>query len=128
MPAHIHFKEIALYAKDAAESNKPWVRWQEGLRDGRWGQCTPMLDFDANKRYRRLLGKPFSAEEYRLGMRVIDKDGNICYPIRSLYKDPNANGDYVVEVVYKKGWAHPKLARLHASSLFFDWNNYDSEI
>ena len=49
---HIHAKEMAEYAKDALETDKPWERWQVSFSDG-------FIDLDghpnwvANHEYRR---------------------------------------------------------------------------
>lgn len=36
MPAHIHAAFIALYAQDAAETEKPWERWEFQSGGGPW--------------------------------------------------------------------------------------------
>lgn len=122
MPAYIHHKEIALYAKDAAETDKPWLRWETEYSSG-WEQCSGPIVFNPHYKYRRLPGKPFTAEDFRVDMRVVDKDGNVCFPIKAI---PTESGkETIVDVIYMKGWAHPKQVRMHASSLFLDWSNYE---
>lgn len=41
MAGHKHVAAMAEYAKDAAETDKPWERWQwsESPDDGRWIDC-----------------------------------------------------------------------------------------
>lgn len=33
MTAHVHAEAMALYAQDAAETDKPWERWERNLKD-----------------------------------------------------------------------------------------------
>lgn len=36
MAAHIHAENMKLYAQDAAETDRPWLRWEFNDGDGSW--------------------------------------------------------------------------------------------
>ena len=52
---HIHAASMAEYAKDAAETDKPWERW-ETLFGHKWYSLLRSPDWDINQQYRRKQG------------------------------------------------------------------------
>lgn len=40
MRKHCHAESMALYAQDAAETSKPWERWEGRSHNGKW---SPMV-------------------------------------------------------------------------------------
>ena len=55
MTAHKHAARMLQYAQDAAETDKPWERWQirpEGGTEG-WHDCSGRLCFSERCEYRR---------------------------------------------------------------------------
>lgn len=54
MSAHIHAALMAEYAKDAAETNTPWDRWEFSYPSlGRWVELLEHPEWDPRKLYRR---------------------------------------------------------------------------
>jgi hypothetical protein len=53
MPAHVHAANMALYAQDAAETERPWERWQMSEGDGHWADCDQYISFFTVLEYRR---------------------------------------------------------------------------
>lgn len=52
MSAHVHAPNMALYAQDAAESDKPWEMW-EGWSGCRWNRLDVNPPWDEFAQYRR---------------------------------------------------------------------------
>lgn len=52
---HIHAKLMAQYAVDAAETNKPWERWEFSDEPGRvgWIPCGEVVEWNQDRIYRR---------------------------------------------------------------------------
>ena len=55
MTAHVHAEAMALYAQDAAETDKPWERWEYCMRnDCIWINCSSGgVAWNKNAQYRR---------------------------------------------------------------------------
>ena len=57
MAKHIHAENMALYAQDAQETDKPWERWQyqtKSMQEGDvWKNCFSNPSFDGSCKYRR---------------------------------------------------------------------------
>lgn len=53
MPAHIHAKEMMLYAQDATETNEPWTRWEVFDIAGKWMDCLSSPLWLHSRIYRR---------------------------------------------------------------------------
>ena len=52
MTAHVHAALMALYAQDAAETDRPWERWEFLYHDS-WLPCVHSPDWSRNAQYRR---------------------------------------------------------------------------
>lgn len=60
MAAHPHAELMALYAKDAAETDKPWERWQIwSLSRHIWNNCTCEVQWSPRCIYRRKPERPW---------------------------------------------------------------------
>ena len=59
MAKHIHAENMALYAQDAQETDKPWERWEVyGKITGRWiplSECFPFLPENQYRRKQKML-------------------------------------------------------------------------
>ena len=53
MSAHVHAESMRLYAEDAAETDKPWERWDISSYRGVWVQCQCHPKWDLCVQYRR---------------------------------------------------------------------------
>ena len=53
MSAHVHAESMRLYAEDAAETDKPWRRWETSAYRGAWDQCHCHPQWDLCVHYRR---------------------------------------------------------------------------
>ena len=54
MPKHPYAENMALYAQDAMETDKPWERWQFRVLDGDpWVDCTVSISWGLDLQYRR---------------------------------------------------------------------------
>ena len=54
MPAHPHAELMALYAKDATETDKPWERWEWlHSHSNKWLQCSKHPSWQFGNKYRR---------------------------------------------------------------------------
>ena len=54
MAKHIHAENMALYARDAQETDKPWERWEVyGKITGRWIPLSECFSFLPENQYRR---------------------------------------------------------------------------
>ena len=54
MTAHPHAENMRLYAEDAAETDKPWERWQFRWADDEvWVNASDGLMWDVDTQYRR---------------------------------------------------------------------------
>lgn len=54
MPAHPHAELMALYAKDATETDKPWERWEWfHSHSNKWLQCSKHPSWQFSNKYRR---------------------------------------------------------------------------
>ena len=60
MPAHKHAELMALYAQDAAETDKPGLRWEFREAGGRWFCCIKSPEWRLDHDYRR---KPKTSRE-----------------------------------------------------------------
>lgn len=60
MPAHPHAELMALYAKDATETDKPWERWEwfDPFLD-KWTVCINFLSWSDRVKYRRKPERPW---------------------------------------------------------------------
>ena len=50
---HQHAASMLLYAQDAAETDKPWERWEYNLGDTGFKGCFKHPEWNANFKYRR---------------------------------------------------------------------------
>ena len=119
---HIHAAAMAEYAKDAAETDKPWERWEFscGNRDYRSLQSQPL--WDADFRYRR---KPktilINGHEVPEPHRTPLKDG-VFYWIPDLFSGATSlrwEDDYTDFVYLKNGFVHltKEAAEKHFNAL-----------
>jgi hypothetical protein len=73
MTAHPHAENMRLYAEDAAETDKPWERWEGRTEDGPWTPLGghPMWDWGNVPAQFRRKPKPleFWVAEYENGYR-----------------------------------------------------------
>lgn len=53
MTPHIHAENMRLYAEDAAETDKPWKRWETLCTDGTWAAKKSQPQWRAENSYRR---------------------------------------------------------------------------
>lgn len=53
MRAHKHAAHMAAYAKDAAETDKPWERWEWTVKNCAWATLTEHPTWDTDSQYRR---------------------------------------------------------------------------
>lgn len=53
MTAHKHAENMRLYAQDAAETDKPWERWEFEVKSGVWCNLSEHPAWLENKNYRR---------------------------------------------------------------------------
>lgn len=53
MTAHKHADNIARFARDAAETDKPWERWQASSDGQTWRNLYAMPSWEQNLYYRR---------------------------------------------------------------------------
>lgn len=66
MPAHPHAELMALYAKDAAETDKPWERWEWfNVPANSWVLCKRNPAWMKGQKYRRKPERPW----YRVALR-----------------------------------------------------------
>ena len=129
MTAHKHAALMLQYAQDAAETDKPWERWE--YKNGyRWCTCSRHLQFDISNEYRR---KPQM-------MRATCADGTVVEwpePMREApevdtfyfrpYINVNENcfynvrwkGDSIDMHALRLGLVHetPEAAKMHAQAL-----------
>jgi hypothetical protein len=78
MAAHKHHKELMQYAEDAAETDRPWDRWQMRYHGGDWSALTCSPSWTVTAEFRR---KPQPMECWI----VVD-----CGAIVSYYSGPDA--------------------------------------
>lgn len=72
MTAHKHAKLMALYAQDAAETDKPWERWEYFSEVYGWEQLKAMPSFHVNRKYRR---KPDMGKDSDNQQHIVDTSG-----------------------------------------------------
>ena len=53
MTKHIHAESMALYAKDAAETDRPWERWEISTDSENWFELYDNPLWRLNSKYRR---------------------------------------------------------------------------
>ena len=67
MAKHIHAENMALYAQDAQETDKPWERWEVyGKITGRWiplSECYPFLPENQYRRKPKMLSVTLASGE-----------------------------------------------------------------
>ena len=74
MPAHPHAELMALYAKDATETNEPWKLWEWfNVPANSWVLCKRNPAWMKGQKYRRKPERPW----YRVAL--IKTSGNIHY-------------------------------------------------
>jgi hypothetical protein len=77
--AQKHRANMALYAQDAAETDKPWERWQYADKDGNWYDCAIHPSWAYPAEYRRKKATPPAArrqwaglsEEQKLSLEIL---------------------------------------------------------
>ena len=112
MKAHKHAALMAEYAKDAAETETPWKRW-EFFYGTVWHECSTAMSWDECTQYRR---KPrtinINGFEVPEPMREAPEVGTAFYvPNLSEPDNPNKSGWH--QCYLKQGWLCSGLA--HAS-------------
>lgn len=68
---HKHAQHMAAYALDAADTDRPWDRWEMRYHGGKWSPLTGHPSWTVTAEFRR---KPKSAECWL----VIEADGSIA--------------------------------------------------
>lgn len=54
MEAHKHAALMLLYAQDAAETERPWERWEYQTKNySEWAPCGSLMEWNADSSYRR---------------------------------------------------------------------------
>lgn len=124
MTAHKHAASMMLYAQDAAETDKPWQRWEAGDDNGHWYSLTDNPIWDETTVYRR---KP---KTIRIGERDVPAPMTTAPEIGTIYwvanqfgssllGDATWDGDTVDCVRLKHGLVHTSKenAIAHAEAL-----------
>jgi hypothetical protein len=123
---HKHWKEIAQYAQDAAETEKPWKRWQYRLNDANWTTFTKTDQFEdiVGIEYRR---KPktinINGIEVPEPMREKPEIGHKYFALSFDYDDGYSEQtweDHRLDLIWlSRGICHltRKAAELHAKAL-----------
>ena len=125
MTKHTHAENMALYAQDALETDKPWERWQFRVLDGDpWVDCTVSISWGLDLQYRR---KPrtITINGYEVPEPVREAlDSGEKYFFPRLYTEAQADwhkwgNDSIDNRLLNNGLIHltEEAARAHAEAL-----------
>ena len=113
MPAHPHAELMALYAKDATETDKPWERWEwfDPFLD-KWTVCINFLSWSDRVKYRRKPERPW----YRVALMSMKNDLYTFTADSGFVKDYNGFGGYS-EISVK---SHPNFVKWLTDRVYYD--------
>ena len=120
MNKHLHAEAMAQYAKDAAETEVPWERWQWSTNRHTWTACSTNPNWSYSVYYRRKR-ETININGYEVPRPLTEVPDGVVYVPRLLHSNLSVTVSSLIyeEEAVRRGIAHatPEDAAIHAKAL-----------